>query len=159
MWVKKIHGIEAKGAHFYCAIRDMHELEVENMVLEEIYDNYFDAILLIDQDGVIQISNKTAEIQFGWTRKELVGKNVHELIANEKHAANHDKYVKRYVQNGDRAYFMGARRYRIPMKRKDGTVFLAALYLKEFCATEKNGSKKKLFGGFIRDQTPDVENE
>jgi two-component system, sensor histidine kinase and response regulator len=84
------------------------ELRVEKRTqkLLEISDQYksilnetVDAIITINQRGIIQSFNPAAEKIFGYTKAEAVGQNV-TLITPEPIKHEHDKYLRDYLETG-----------------------------------------------------------
>ena len=65
--------------------------------LEEIFNNIFDAIILINKDAIIQNVNNTTLDIFGYSQEELIGKNI-KMLVPEPHRSSHDEYVKNYKQ-------------------------------------------------------------
>ena len=58
------------------------------------------AVVIINADGEIQMTNQAAHDMFGWNKAELRGKNINIIIpppTNEHHAA----YVRNYIQSGE----------------------------------------------------------
>lgn len=52
----------------------------EKNILKHLVDSIPEAIVLIDRDGIISNMNKEFTSMFGYTREEVIGKNVDELI-------------------------------------------------------------------------------
>ena len=57
-----------------------------------------DAMVIVDWHGHIQVVNVQAERMFGWSRGELVGQNIAELIP-DRFRGHHRDHVKSYVHN------------------------------------------------------------
>ncbi len=55
----------------------------ESYIYRAIIDATRDAIIMVDDEGVINLWNNAAEKLFGWLKAEAEGKSVHELIAPE----------------------------------------------------------------------------
>jgi diguanylate cyclase len=55
-----------------------------------------DAILVVDVDGVIQIVNQRLEQMFGYTRTELLGKNMDLLVPDDLRASHH-AYLRTFL--------------------------------------------------------------
>ena len=58
-----------------------------------------EAIFLIDTHGIIQFVNPSAESLFGYQVKELLGKNIKQLMPSP-HRELHDSYIENYLQTG-----------------------------------------------------------
>ncbi|XPV69236.1 MAG: PAS domain S-box protein [Halarcobacter sp.] len=63
--------------------------------IKRILDNTFDAIIMINQKGIIQSANNAAQKIFLYEKSELIGKNVN-IIVPEPHHSNHDSYLKKH---------------------------------------------------------------
>eukprot|EP00549_Striatella_unipunctata_P009424 CAMPEP_0118697756 /NCGR_PEP_ID=MMETSP0800-20121206/14734_1 /TAXON_ID=210618 ORGANISM="Striatella unipunctata, Strain CCMP2910" /NCGR_SAMPLE_ID=MMETSP0800 /ASSEMBLY_ACC=CAM_ASM_000638 /LENGTH=233 /DNA_ID=CAMNT_0006597325 /DNA_START=57 /DNA_END=755 /DNA_ORIENTATION=- len=116
-------------------------------LVEGILDATVNSMFLITETGSIVEVNKTAIENFGYEKDELCGKNI-SLIVGGGHAANHDSYLKRYVQTGE-AKVIGKNR-ELVARRKDGTEFFIELSVKEIVTEEGD---ERLFVGFLRSLT------
>ncbi|MEQ9554221.1 MAG: EAL domain-containing protein [Rhodospirillales bacterium] len=119
--------------------------------LRKIMDTVADGIITIDETGIIETLNPTAEEIFGYKPGELVGSNVKVLMAEED-AANHDHYLARYTNTGVR-HIIGAAREVIG-RRKNGSLIPI-----ELAVSEMRFSGRRLFIGALRDITERKENE
>lgn len=96
--------------------------------LEAIVNTAIDGIITINQQGLIQSFNKSAEHIFGWRAEEVVGHNVCILMPeSDKH--NHASYLQNY-QRTNEAKIIGSGRELIAIK-KDGTHFPIRLTIGE----------------------------
>ncbi|MFC3095442.1 EAL domain-containing protein [Alteromonas sediminis] len=111
--------------------------------IENILNNINDALITIDQKGVISHLNEVALDMFGYTSRELLGANIAVLMP-APYAEQHDTYMAHYKETGN-AKIMGVGR-QLPAKRKSGEIFQMELSLSEL--TEE-GEKKYI--GVIRD--------
>jgi PAS domain S-box-containing protein len=96
--------------------------------LQTLLDATVDAIIIIDQHGLIERFNKAAERLFGYPEHEIVGKNV-SLLMGDEHRAHHDSYLRNYLATGS-AKIIGTGR-EIEALRRDGSTFPAALSVGE----------------------------
>lgn len=92
--------------------------------LQALLDAAVDGIILIDHLGCIQIFNDSAERLFGYSRSEVIGRNVSILMPAAERAA-HDGYLARYLT--ERAPHVIGRGREVTAQRKDGSVFPAWL--------------------------------
>ncbi len=113
--------------------------------LRAIVDTAVDAIIVIDDDGLIQSINPATERILGYAPSEIVGKNVSLLMPGAE-AAVHDKYIATYLRTG-KAKIIGIGR-EVDHRRKDGSVFTADLAVSEWRV-----GGKRYFTGTIRDIT------
>ena len=102
-----------------------------------------DAIIVIDEDGIVQSANPAAERIFGYAPGEIVGKNVSILMPGP-HSSAHQGYIKAYLRTGD-AKIIGKGR-EVDGRQRDGKLFTADLAVVEWRLTGK-----RYFTGIIRD--------
>lgn len=116
-----------------------------------IIESAVDAIVVIDQRGVIESFNPAAERMFGYRAAEVTGRNV-SMLMPAPYASEHDRYLSRYVKTG-KAHIIGVGRD-VEGRRRDGSVFPAHLSVGEL---RHDGQQK--FTGIIRDLTDRVDLE
>ncbi len=110
-----------------------------------------DAVVIIDEDGVMRSFSGAAERLFGYTAGEAIGENVRMLMPSPDREA-HDRYIRRYLQTGE-PHIIGVGRVAVG-ERKDGSTFPIALSVAEMAS---NG--RRFFTGYIRDLTERQETE
>jgi two-component system, LuxR family, sensor kinase FixL len=113
--------------------------------LRSILETIPDAMIVIDNRGIMQFFSNAAERQFGYTATEAIGQNV-SILMPEPDRTHHDSYLERYRVNGDRR-IIGIGRI-VTGKRKDGTTFPMHLSVGEM----RSGGET-FFTGFVRDLT------
>ena len=69
--------------------------------LRVITESSLDAIILIDPHGHISFWNQAAERLFGYTHEEVIGLNMHELLAPSKYHEAYTKGFKSFSFTGD----------------------------------------------------------
>lgn len=111
--------------------------------LRSIYDTSPDALIVIDEAGVVQSYNVSAERVFGWTAAEVLGRNV-KMLMPQPFQAEHDGYVQRYLDTGERK-IIGIGRI-VVGERKDGSTFPM-----ELAVGEVRSERGRMFSGFVRD--------
>jgi len=104
-----------------------------------------DALVVINDTGVIQSFSNAAERLFGWSADEVVGQNVNRLMPSS-YADEHDGYIARYLSTGE-AHVIGSYR-QVTGLRKDGSEFPMELRIGEV----RTGDKR-YFTGVVRDLT------
>jgi len=114
--------------------------------LRSILDTVPDAIIVIDETGVIQSFSTAAQRQFGWTAEEAIGQNV-KMLMPEPYRAAHDGYLERYRRTGERR-IIGIGRV-VVGERRDGSTFPMELAVGEI--RSRDGAR--FFTGFVRDLT------
>ncbi|MFH1729873.1 MAG: PAS domain S-box protein [Pseudomonadota bacterium] len=60
-----------------------------------------DAVIMIDNDGLITLWNKSAELMFGYSKEEVEGKDVHMLLAPEKYHNDYKKGFAKFRDTGE----------------------------------------------------------
>jgi two-component system sensor kinase FixL len=113
--------------------------------LQSILETAPDAIIVIDEKGMIESYSAAAERLFGFLASEVVGRNV-SILMPAPYRERHDGYLENYRRTGERR-IIGIGRV-VVGQRKDGTTFPMELSVGEVVA---NG--RRLFTGFIRDLT------
>jgi two-component system, LuxR family, sensor kinase FixL len=113
--------------------------------LQSILETAPDAIIVIDEQGVMESYSSAAQRLFGFTAEEAVGQNVRMLMPSP-YRERHDGYLRHYLDTGERR-IIGIGRV-VVGQRKDGTTFPMELSVGEVTS---NG--RRLFTGFIRDLT------
>jgi PAS domain S-box-containing protein len=108
-----------------------------------ILETAVNAIITINERGVIESANSATERMFGYTQSELVGQNV-SLLMPSPYREQHDSYVERYQRTGERK-IIGIGRETIA-RRKDGSVFPVDLSVGEVRL-----ARGRAFTGIIRD--------
>lgn len=79
-----------------------------------------DAIVIVDKDGTVQLINARAEGLFGWSRAELVGKPLEQLVPEARRAA-HVAHRARFTESVQARPMDETRHLR--GRRRDGTEF------------------------------------
>jgi PAS domain S-box-containing protein len=119
--------------------------------LRSILDTAPDAIITIDEHGIIQSFSSAAEKLFGYPPGEVIGRNVNMLMSTP-HRERHDAYMVRYLRTGEK-HIIGIGR-QVEAQRKDGTIFPM-----ELAVGEVRLGSTHIFTGFIRDLTARVKME
>ncbi|WP_429925722.1 PAS domain S-box protein (plasmid) [Agrobacterium vitis] len=128
---------EMKAMQDTIAEREAHLLSI----LETVPD----AMIVIDDQGVITSFSQAAEKLFGFHASEVYGQNVRILMPNPGRDA-HDRYLTNYLETGQRR-IIGYGRV-VTGQRKDKTTFPM-----ELAVGEAVSGGKRIFTGFIRDLT------
>ena len=91
-----------------------------NALFQSLFDFAPDAIIVVNNKGLILQANAQGEKIFGYAKKELIGKFV-DILIPERFREKHDEHLKEYVQK-PRKRFMGDE-LELYGLRKDGTEF------------------------------------
>jgi len=113
--------------------------------IHAVVDNTLDAIITINEQGLIQSFNRAAQKIFGYSLKEALGANISSLMP-EPYKSQHDGYIKKYLKTGQ-SKFLGVPREVLAM-HKNGSVFTAGI-----SASEMRVGSERQFIGVIRDIT------
>ncbi|WP_281561423.1 sigma 54-interacting transcriptional regulator [Thalassomonas sp. RHCl1] len=77
------------------------ELKDSEAKTRAILTTAVDAIITIDNKGIIESANPAAYKLFGYTANELQGKNI-KILMPEHIRVNHDQFLEKYYQSGER---------------------------------------------------------
>lgn len=123
----------------------VRQAEERGAHLQSILDTVPDAMIVIDERGVIHSFSVAAERLFGWRADEVIGRNISEMMP-EPYRSAHDNYIQRYLATGE-ARIVGIGRV-VVGERKDGSTFPMELSVGEM----KSGDHR-YFTGFVMDLT------
>jgi len=113
--------------------------------LRSILETVPDAMVVIDEFGVIQLFSRAAERTFGFTQDQTIGQNVR-ILMPEPDRSRHDGYLARYRSDGER-HIIGIGRI-VTGRRADGSTFPMHLSV-----GEAKWGQRRYFTGFVRDLT------
>jgi PAS domain S-box-containing protein len=105
-----------------------------------------DGIITIDRSGNIVEANPAVSALFGYTKEELLGRNVKVLMPQSMQAA-HEAGYQRFMASGERK-LVGRGSVEVPALRKDGSEFVMQLSL-----TELTLDTQRFIVGIMRDVT------
>lgn len=128
--------------------RLLHESEdarYRQAQLQSILDTVPEAMIVIDEHGIMRSFSATAERLFGWRADEVIGRNV-SILMPMPYRQEHDSYLERYLSTGERR-IIGIGRI-VVGERKDGSTFPM-----ELAVGEARIGKEQFFTGFVRDLT------
>lgn len=128
-----------------------HMLEEREAHLRSIFDTAPEAMIVINEKGIIQSYGASAERMFGWRPGEVMGHNISRLMP-EPFRTQHDSYLQRYASTGEKR-IIGIGRI-VVGERKDGTTFPM-----ELAVGEVRTGEARFFTGFVRDLTERQERE
>ncbi len=113
--------------------------------LRSILETAPDAIITIDDHGLISSFSPYAEKMFGYIAEEVVGQNVKTLMPSP-YRQEHDGYLAHYRDTGERKIIGVGRE--VAAQRKDGSVFPMFLMVNEMVI-----EGRRMFTGVLRDMT------
>ena len=113
--------------------------------LKGVLDTAADAIIIINDAGIIESANAATADLFGYPAGELQGRNVN-ILMPEPDRSGHDGYLAHFQATGE-AKIIGTGR-EVVGRRKDGTIFPTDLAVSEVIV-----SGRKIYTGIVRDLT------
>jgi two-component system sensor kinase FixL len=113
--------------------------------LQSILDTVPEAMIVIDERGIMQSFSSAAERLFGYRSGEALGRNV-KILMPAPYRESHDGYLQHYLSTGERR-IIGIGRV-VVGQRKDGSPFPM-----ELAVGEMKSGDQRFFTGFIRDLT------
>ena len=111
--------------------------------IRAILDSAADAIILIDDKGMVEIFNPAGTRIFQWAEEDVIGKNV-KMLMPEPFQSEHDGHIEKYISSEEKKTL--GHLQEIPCLRKDGSRFPGELYV-----TEVWLGRTRKFLGVIRD--------
>ncbi len=121
------------------------DLATREAHLLSILDTVPEAMIVIDERGLVTSFSAAAAKLFGYRPEEVIGRNVRMLMP-EPYRAEHDGYIANYLRTGE-ARIIGYGRL-VKGLTKDGAVFPMELAVG---VARANG--ERIFTGFVRDLT------
>lgn len=133
-------GEEARAA---LATREAH--------LRSIFDTAPEAMIVINEAGVVQSYGASAERMFGWRPAEVIGRNI-SMLMPQPFRDQHDDYLKRYLTTGEKR-IIGIGRIVVGQRKDDSS------FPMELAVGEVASEHGRFFTGFVRDLTDREERE
>lgn len=127
------------------ARRQSQAARAREVHLQSILDTVPEAMIVIDENGLIRSFSAAAVRLFGWEPHEALGRNVNMLMP-PPFQEEHDGYLHRYKATGERR-IIGRGRI-VVGKRRDGSTFPM-----ELAVGEAKVGQDRFFTGFVRDLT------
>jgi PAS domain S-box-containing protein len=122
-------------------------LRESNQRTDQIIASALDAVVTMDLDGLITSWNPQAEILFGWSAGEAIGRKMAETIIPPALREAHQRGLRHLIQTGEAQVLN--RRMELSALRRDGAEFPTELTIAKVMV----GGKAQ-FSAFIRDLTP-----
>ena len=127
------------------------DLAAREAHLQSLLATIPDAVIIIDEHGIVRYFSASAERLFDYKSSEMIGQNVKMLIPSPDREL-HDGYLRRYRETRE-PHIVGIGRVAVG-ERKDGSTFPIALSVGEMMS---NG--RRFFTGYVRDLTERQETE
>jgi two-component system, cell cycle sensor histidine kinase and response regulator CckA len=128
-----------QGAARSLALRESH--------LRGVLDSALDAVVSIDEGGMVSFWNRGAETMFGWSAGEAVGRELADLVLPARHREAHRRGLAHFAATGEGPIL--GRRLELSGMRRDGAEFPLELRVTALAAGETWS-----FNAFIADLTP-----
>ena len=122
-------------------IKKLKKIKSQQQEQFSILDNMHDAVIVIDDKGIINSVNSACETTFGYSSKELLGASV-KMLLSESIAKKQDDYINNFLATG-KGNIIGAGR-ELQGKKKNGLEFPVRLSVAELPQDEN--SHKMLIG-------------
>ncbi len=133
--------LEASRLGAVASARRLAESEVRTRA---VIDTALDAVVSMDDRGVVTDWNSQAEATFGWERSEAIGRAMHDLIVPPELAERHRHGLERYMKTGVGSVL--GKRIEVPALRKDRSRILV-----ELAITPVQSPTGVTFAAFLRD--------
>ncbi len=117
----------------------------DNALFQALISATVDGVIVIGPEGSIRVFNAACQRLFGYAYEEVLGRNILMLMP-EPYRAEHDQYLSRFLQTGQRQIIGIGRE--VQGQRKDGSTF--PMYLS---VGEGRLDDGRFFVGIIRDLT------
>ena len=134
------------------SLRNMEDLASEwdsDAWFRGLVESAVDGILTINEKGIIHHVNAAALRMFGFSREELVGKNI-STIMPATYARHHDAYLARYQETGEQRIIGIGRE--VVAQRKDKSTIPVYLTISEVVFGER-----RFYTGLLRDISVEYE--
>lgn len=142
IYISPIHDQQGRITHYVGVQNDVtHRVEMEYALsksetrMRSVFNNVSDSIIIIDENGIIEKLNPSAEKLFGYSAQELIGHNINKLMP-ESDRNRHDSYLAHYLSSG-KAKILDTRR-EVNGLRKDGSIFPMELGVSEFYVDQRH---------------------
>ncbi|GEM_PF-794294 len=119
-------------------------LEDTELMQRTILQSALDAVVIIDENGLVRFWNANAEEIFGYKEEETLGKSLSGIIIPEKFQMAHERGMQHYMETGEGAVLN--QRIELVSIHRDGHSFPVELSIIPI----KVG-RRQLFASFLRD--------
>lgn len=119
------------------------ELEFSRSEIVALVKNLTDAVVTIDELGIIHLANPAVERIFGYSSSELIGKNI-SLLLPEPHCVKSEGYIQRYLQTIETSIIGIGRE--VQGRHKNGDIIPIYLSVNEYCI-----GSQRYFAGTLQD--------
>ncbi len=131
-------------------VKDITQQRRAQEIVNQTLEQALDAVVTIDEHNNVTFFNAAAEQLWGYTREEVVGRNVKMLVPSVIQSA-HDGYVNANRETGQDKIVGTSRE--VEVHRKDGNILWGKLSLARVKLDDAT-----IYTAFVQDVTADVEN-
>ena len=147
-YIAERDGFRGSEADYWAAadhqVSLMLALRASQAKLNIIIETALDAVVVMDDQGMVTSWNNNAAMIFGWSRDEAIGSKLHDMIIPPRFHEAHLKGMNRFLGSG-KSQIMNAR-VELPAQHRDGHEFPVELSIVPIRLGEKYE-----FSAFIRD--------
>ena len=129
------------------------KVEEDERQIQAIFEGAPDPVFLIDSENKIVRWNLKAEVVFGWTKNEVLGKFLYDFIIPPKNKEAQIKELEQYLLAGDEP-IRNQKPYKMEALNKQGKEFPISLSVNPLKLNDK-----LFFIGFVRDITEIIQLE
>jgi PAS domain S-box-containing protein len=124
----------------------LSSLETSETILKSVINSALDAVVTASSMAIVLEWNHQAEVIFGYTRSEAIGKKLSDLIIPDFHVSAHEKGMENYMHTGHGPVLN--KQIQIQARRKDNEIIDIELYI-----TPIQIGSETIFSSFMRDIT------
>lgn len=124
----------------------VNQLRESQEMLNALINSSMDAVLAMDEKGIITSWNIKAEKLFGWKEEEVLGKFANHVIIPESDRALHLNWFNNYLKKKASGFIN--RPFELNGLKRDGDIFHAECSIAPFVVDRRN-----MFSVFVRDIT------
>ncbi|MGH7526885.1 MAG: PAS domain S-box protein [Gemmatimonadales bacterium] len=137
-----------RGVTFDITERKRVEATIEegNRRLRGIVDSALDAVITIDEQGLVTGWDGQAQAVFGWSRDEMIGRSLADTIIPPQHRDGHRDGMARFLATGEHAIL--GRRVEMAALHRTGREFPVELAVSSIRVGDRH-----IFSAFVRDIT------
>ncbi|WP_372988075.1 PAS domain S-box protein [Marinobacter sp.] len=140
-----------RGKSTYTAfVHDISAQKRAQEIVNQTLEQALDAVVTIDGDNLITFANASAEKLWGYSRQEMLGKNV-KMLVPEEYRSNHDSFVNRNRETGENKIVGSTRE--VPVVRKNGEHRWGSFAISKIRLPEGEIQ----YTAFVKDVTEEVE--
>lgn len=119
--ISPIHSDQQEIIGFSVIAKDISNTKLEEERFRMAVEAAPNAMIMVNQTGHIVLINSEAEAMFGYTKEELIGQSIHQLVPPSMRSI-HNLYVQNYFEAPDRRN-MARGSSDLHGQRKDGDLF------------------------------------